>query len=63
MSVSGLCQICERAEARHSCRICGRQVCEDHWNEAVGTCSPCAEGVTSDDSTDEDDRTEGFRID
>jgi hypothetical protein len=43
MSVTGLCQICENAPARHGCRYCGRQVCRDHWNEAVGACTPCAE--------------------
>ncbi|WP_066417229.1 hypothetical protein [Halorubrum aethiopicum] len=72
MSVTGLCQICENAPARHACRYCGRQVCRDHWNETVGACTPCAEasgvgdggggrGGRSDDDTDGGD--DGFRID
>ncbi|WP_418282800.1 hypothetical protein [Halorubrum sp. DTA98] len=63
MSVSGPCGICERAPARHTCGLCGQQVCHDHWSETAGACSPCAEGRSSDDSTERDDGTDGFRID
>ena len=70
MSVTGLCQICENAPARHDCRYCGRQVCRDHWNERVGACAPCAEasGVGDDDrpgdgDASDDGRLDGFRID
>lgn len=44
MSVSGLCQICESAEARGSCERCGRLVCEKHYDEAFGLCLDCSEG-------------------
>ncbi|WP_152422899.1 hypothetical protein [Halorubrum kocurii] len=44
MSVTGLCQICEAAPARHGCPRCGRAVCDDHWSEAVGACTACAQG-------------------
>ncbi len=67
MSVSGLCGVCERAEARHTCRTCGRVVCNDHWNESLAACTPCAEGLGSpDDPADpsaRDDPPDGFRID
>lgn len=42
MSVSGLCQVCEAAEARFSCSRCGRLVCEDHFDRESGFCLECA---------------------
>ncbi|MFB6135185.1 MAG: hypothetical protein ABEJ04_00310 [Halobacteriaceae archaeon] len=42
MSVTGVCQICESAEAVHACDRCGRVVCADHFDEAVGLCVECA---------------------
>lgn len=42
MSVSGLCQVCERAEARHSCPRCGRLVCGTHYDSEMGYCTVCA---------------------
>lgn len=47
MSVSGLCQICESAEARGSCERCGRLACEKHYDEAFGLCLDCSEGTDS----------------
>jgi hypothetical protein len=44
MSVTGLCQICEAAMARHACSRCGRVVCDDHWNDAEGACTACLQG-------------------
>ena len=71
MSVTGLCQLCENAPARHACQYCGRQVCRDHWSETVGACTACAEVVggetdrTAGDTPDtsDDDPPEGFRTD
>ncbi|SHH54297.1 hypothetical protein [Halobaculum gomorrense] len=42
MSVTGRCQICERAEATHSCPRCGTADCDDHWNDGHGVCDDCA---------------------
>lgn len=42
MSVSGLCQVCEAAEARFSCGRCGRLVCGDHYDRETGLCLECA---------------------
>ncbi|RAW44300.1 hypothetical protein DQW50_15005 [Halorubrum sp. 48-1-W] len=68
MSVAGLCQLCENALARHTCRYCGRQVCRDHWNETVGACTACAEAVGGDTDGDtpdsfDDDHPDGSRLD
>lgn len=42
MSVSGLCQVCESAEADHTCGRCGRLVCENHYEDGAGLCVECA---------------------
>ncbi|ODR83456.1 hypothetical protein BG842_09025 [Haladaptatus sp. W1] len=42
MSVTGLCQICEAAEATHDCDRCGALVCDEHWNRQSGFCVECA---------------------
>ncbi|WP_176697290.1 hypothetical protein [Halorubrum sp. SD626R] len=44
MSVAGLCQVCEAAQARHGCPRCGRAVCDDHWNGPAGACAACLGG-------------------
>ncbi|MFC7325570.1 hypothetical protein ACFQMF_13390 [Halorubrum rutilum] len=44
MSVAGLCQVCEAAQARHACPRCGRGVCDDHWNGTVSACAACTRG-------------------
>ena len=41
MSVSGLCQICEREEATHRCDRCGALVCDEHFDATTGYCSDC----------------------
>jgi hypothetical protein len=42
MSFTGVCQICEAAEARHACDHCGRTVCDDHYDREVTACTECA---------------------
>jgi len=44
MSVTGLCQVCEAAQATHSCPRCGNAVCDDHWNDGAGACAACMQG-------------------
>jgi hypothetical protein len=41
MSVTGLCQICTDAEADESCRLCGKLVCDRHYEESVAQCVEC----------------------
>ena len=54
MSVTGLCGICERAEARYQCDRCATHVCENHYQHATDRCINCAQeldpgGFGSDD--------------
>ena len=42
MSVSGLCQVCESAEASHTCDQCGRTVCDQHYDDASSLCLDCS---------------------
>lgn len=54
MSVSGLCQICESAEAKHQCDRCGAMVCATHYDRELGLCTECAtETPTRAQETDE----------
>jgi hypothetical protein len=41
MSVSGLCELCERREVVDGCDRCGRLVCEEHFERRHGVCSAC----------------------
>lgn len=36
-----LCEICEASEAVYKCRLCGREVCERHFNKEKGICTIC----------------------
>ncbi len=38
-----LCSIC-RKPANHICILCGRHVCEKHYNEAKSICTACKNG-------------------
>ena len=42
MSVSGLCQVCESAEAEAQCLSCGALVCTNHCDRDTGVCTECA---------------------
>ena len=37
----GMCMICGKP-AKHTCAICGRLVCDEHFNFSVGMCTVCA---------------------
>lgn len=41
MSIAGLCQICESAEANHRCERCVSLVCTAHYDAASGYCRDC----------------------
>jgi hypothetical protein len=45
MSVSGLCDICERPDVDHGCDRCGRLVCDRHWDDRRGVCVDCRADV------------------
>ncbi len=42
MSVSGLCEICERPGVEETCDRCGRLVCDRHFDDGDGVCTECA---------------------
>jgi hypothetical protein len=42
MSVSGLCEICQRPDVDHTCDRCGKLVCDRHFDELAGVCVECA---------------------
>ena len=41
--VAVLCDICGRI-AGHTCKNCGRRVCDKHYDAPSGWCSSCASG-------------------
>lgn len=43
MSVTGLCQICESAQAIGRCEQCGTIACEAHFDRRLGACAECAQ--------------------
>ncbi|WP_199174700.1 hypothetical protein [Halegenticoccus soli] len=49
MSVTGVCQICEAAEATHACDQCGTLVCERHYDREHGVCVRCAASLGGED--------------
>jgi hypothetical protein len=40
----GLCAVCQAPGAIHSCTLCGRTVCAQHWRHGAGTCTMHQEG-------------------
>lgn len=45
MSATGLCAICQSAEAVDRCERCGTLVCRDHLEAEVGFCVDCARSL------------------
>lgn len=45
MSLSGLCEICERPSVEHTCDRCGKLVCDRHFDDSVAVCVDCATEV------------------
>ncbi|MFD1685725.1 zinc finger HIT domain-containing protein [Halobellus litoreus] len=43
MSVTGVCQVCERREAEYACHRCGAAVCSVHFETEQGVCVHCAD--------------------
>lgn len=55
MSVSSPCEICGRADVRHTCDRCGQLVCNQHFDDEVGFCIECAADVGADPERIPDD--------
>ncbi|MDL5362406.1 hypothetical protein [Halalkalicoccus sp. NIPERK01] len=45
MSLTGVCQHCERAPASHTCPNCGSLVCDRHFDGPAGRCARCLGGM------------------
>ncbi|MFC4357260.1 hypothetical protein ACFO0N_04765 [Halobium salinum] len=41
MSFSGVCQVCESAEADYACEQCGAFVCTSHFDRKSRRCGDC----------------------
>ncbi|KTG09230.1 hypothetical protein AUR64_15680 [Haloprofundus marisrubri] len=62
MSVSGVCQVCESAEASQTCPNCGAMVCSEHYDRELSICVRCASAARqSDDQTSEIDQSDVMR--
>ena len=44
MDLMGLCSICSKPGAMNTCKLCGKIVCNDHYNSLHGVCSACMSG-------------------
>ncbi|HHF55987.1 MAG TPA: orotate phosphoribosyltransferase [Thermoplasmatales archaeon] len=42
MELYGLCSICGKAGKMFSCRLCGKNVCSEHYDFASGMCITCS---------------------
>ena len=43
--MSDLCEICHIREARYVCRLCGRRVCEEHFDKEKDLCVICSSSL------------------
>ncbi len=43
MKTMGLCHICGRP-ATNTCQMCGKQVCDKHYDSKLGMCLSCKMG-------------------
>jgi hypothetical protein len=59
MSITGVCQICESAEASHACTQCGRAVCDEHYDRELSVCEVCATELRQGGSPGSGDDTGG----
>jgi len=45
MSVTGLCELCQRPDVEESCDRCGRLVCDRHFDDSAGVCVDCSDDI------------------
>lgn len=58
MSVAGLCQVCQTANAERRCDRCGTLVCPDHHDDQRGVCVECVVDMGPSDGSGPSDRDE-----
>ncbi len=44
MDLMGLCSICGKPDAMHTCSLCGRLVCNSCFDNIHGICNSCKMG-------------------
>lgn len=61
MSLSGLCELCDRPDVDHTCGRCGHLVCDRHFDTETGVCVDCLSEVRGpgEDRGDAKDRPDG----
>lgn len=42
--IAVICDICQKKIAKHTCKNCGRRVCDDHYDAKSGWCTSCSKG-------------------
>ncbi|MFI5412263.1 MAG: hypothetical protein ACHQX1_00010 [Candidatus Micrarchaeales archaeon] len=42
--ISTLCDICGKI-AKHTCKLCGKRVCDAHYDEKNKICTSCKKGM------------------
>ncbi|MEM3289914.1 MAG: hypothetical protein QW046_00080 [Candidatus Micrarchaeaceae archaeon] len=42
--IAVLCDICHLKQAKHVCKLCGRRVCDEHFDSRLGICTACKVG-------------------
>jgi hypothetical protein len=45
VSTTTVCAVCEAALADRTCPLCGRTVCDDHFEAGRGACTACLGGA------------------
>jgi len=47
-SIAMLCDVCGTKLAKHACKLCGKRVCDEHYDSKAGICTSCKHGrITS----------------
>ncbi|GAB3680290.1 hypothetical protein GCM10028857_02810 [Salinarchaeum chitinilyticum] len=57
MSVSGLCEVCQDAQAVDRCDRCGAVVCREHFAEGLSYCTSCAAEVRGGEGSGDAERS------
>ncbi len=42
--IATLCDVCGKRLAGHTCALCGRRICDEHFDTKSGLCTPCLRG-------------------
>jgi len=43
--IKGLCVYCNKPGIMHTCKLCGANVCDEHYDVSTGLCYKCASKV------------------